>query len=254
MKRSILAIALSLGLGFGAFTTIASASETAHPHWSYEGEGGPQNWGHISEDYAACSNGKHQSPIDIKGASDEDLADIEFNYKPSKLNIVNNGHTIQVNYDKGSSIKVNGVEYQLVQFHLHDPSEHTVNGKPFDVELHLVHKNDKGELAVVGVLIEKGKENAAYKKIWANLPKKANEKKEVATEINASDLLPKNRVYYTYPGSLTTPPCTESVTWLVLKSPTQLSAKQINTFRALYKGNNRPVQPVNDRQIKGDTK
>src|SRR3972149_6448604 len=122
----------------------------------------------MSGEYKACAEGKTQSPIDPSNAAAEELADIKFNYKPSKLNIVNNGHTVQVNYDEGSSIKVNGSEYRLLQFHFHDPSEHTVGGKSFGMELHLVHKNDKGDLAVVGVLIENGKENPAYNTVWAN--------------------------------------------------------------------------------------
>lgn len=249
-KRMILAAALSLGLGFGALS--ANASESAHPHWSYEGEGGPAHWGHLSHDYEACSKGQRQSPIDITGAADEDIADIEFSYKPSKINIVNNGHTIQVNYDEGSYITLNGVRYNLLQFHFHGPSEHTIGGKSFVMENHFVHKNDKGELAVVGVLLEKGKENAAYSKVLANMPKKADEKKSLKDTVNAEDLLPGTRAYYTYPGSLTTPPCTENVTWLVLKSPVQLSEAQFKKYEAIYKGNARPVQSVHGRKITAD--
>ncbi|MBI1910655.1 MAG: carbonic anhydrase family protein [Deltaproteobacteria bacterium] len=241
-------------MGMSMFAYNATASEKAsHPHWAYDGEHGPAHWGHMSEEFAACSQGKTQSPIDISGASEEDTADIAFSYKPSKLNILNNGHTVQVNYDKGSSIKVDGVDFQLVQFHFHTPSEHTVGGKSFGQELHLVHKNDKGELAVVGVLIEKGKENAAYKKIWSNLPRKADEKKEVNAEINAEELLPKTRAAFRYTGSLTTPPCSEGVNWIVLKSPIQMSAKQIDSIQKIMHRNNRPVQPIQGRKVTSDT-
>ncbi|MBI5345479.1 MAG: carbonic anhydrase family protein, partial [Deltaproteobacteria bacterium] len=181
------------------------------------------------------------------------LPDIAFSYKKSTLNIVNNGHTIQVNYDKGSSIKVDGMDYELVQFHFHNPSEHTVSGKAFANEMHLVHRNAKGGLAVVGVLIEAGKEAASFKDIWANLPGKADEKRSLHVTINADELLPKARTFYRYTGSLTTPPCSEGVTWLVLKTPVQMSEAQLKAFNDIFKVNNRPVQPVNDRQIKADT-
>lgn len=252
LSRSVFAVALALGLSVGVYSG-AKASETAHPHWTYEGEHGPGHWGSMSHEYAACAGGKKQSPVDIKGAEDKDLTDIVFNYKPSKINIVNNGHTIQVNYDKGSSIKVNGMEYQLVQFHFHDPSEHTVGGKSYAMELHLVHKNDKGELAVVGVLLESGKEDKAYGAVFANMPKKADEKKELKETVDAASLLPRTKTYYTYTGSLTTPPCTEGVTWLVLKTPVQVSEAQIKAFKAIVGVNNRPIQPVNERKITGDT-
>lgn len=252
LSRSVFAAALALGLSVGVYSG-ARASEKSHPHWTYEGDHGPEHWGHMSGEYAACASGKKQSPVDIKGYEDKDLTDIVFNYKPSRINIVNNGHTIQVNYDKGSSIKVNGMEYQLVQFHFHDPSEHTVGGKSYAMELHLVHKNDKGELAVVGVLLESGKEDRAYDKVFANMPKKADEKKELKETVDAAALLPKTKTYYTYTGSLTTPPCTEGVTWLVLKTPVQLSEAQIKAFKGIVGVNNRPVQPVNERKITADT-
>lgn len=250
-RYSLFGVLFAVAVSLTAFGP-AVASESSHPHWAYEGEHGPAHWGDMSKEFEACSKGKNQSPVDIAGAEEADLKDIEFSYKPSKLNVLNNGHTVQVNYDKGSSIKVDGVEYQLVQFHFHDPSEHTIGGKSFPTELHLVHKNGKGELAVVGVVIEKGAQNPAYKEIWANLPKKADEKKEVNVAINADDLLPKTRTYYTYTGSLTTPPCTENVKWLVLKTPIQMSETQIDQFNGVIKGNNRPVQPINTRKIKAE--
>ncbi len=246
-------MAIALSVGMGLCFSYANASETAHPHWAYEGENGPDHWGKVSEEFKACSEGKQQSPIDISGTENLDLPDVEFSYKPSQLNILNNGHTVQVVYDKGSSIKVDGEDYQLVQFHFHTPSEHTIGGKSFGNELHLVHKNDKGELAVVGVLIEKGKENAAFNEIWANLPQKADEKKEVKATINADSLLPATRSFYRYSGSLTTPPCSESVKWIVLKTPIQMSEAQIHRIQAIMKHNNRPVQPINERKVTADT-
>ena len=244
--KSVLAAAFALGLSLAAFNANAASGG----HWGYEGEHGPEHWGHMSGEYKACSEGKTQSPIDLTNATAEELADITFDYKASKLNVVNNGHTVQVNYDNGSSISVNGSQYNLLQFHFHTPSEHTVNGKFYGNEMHIVHKNDKGELAVVGVLIEKGEENAAYKAIWSNLPKKADEKKSVAVDINAADLLPKEKEYFTYMGSLTTPPCSENVRWIVLQTPIQMSEGQIAEIQKIMHKNNRPVQKLHDRTLK----
>ncbi|MBZ0220715.1 MAG: carbonic anhydrase family protein [Candidatus Methylomirabilis sp.] len=226
------------------------AADKHGPHWSYEGEHGPEHWGHMSKEFQACSEGKTQSPIDLSNAAPEALSKIEFKYGSSKLNIVNNGHTVQVNYDGGSSIAVDGSEYGLVQFHFHTPSEHTVDGKSYGNEIHLVHKNGKGQLAVVGVLIEEGSENPAYSAIWSNLPAKAGEKKSVEASINAGELIPSESGYFTYSGSLTTPPCSESVKWIVLKKPIQMSAAQIKEISDIMSKNNRPVQPLNERVLK----
>ncbi len=248
-KRFLFAAAFTLGLGLAALNVQAGDHSHA-PHWGYEGEGGPEKWGHMSSDFKACSEGRTQSPIDLSNATPEALSEIKFNYKASKLNVVNNGHTVQVNYDGGSSIEVDGSEYKLVQFHFHTPSEHTVDGKSYGNEMHLVHKNDKGELAVVGVLIDKGTENAAYKAIWSNLPAKANDKKSADVDINASELLPGEKSYFTYAGSLTTPPCSESVKWIVLKSPIQMSEAQIAEIQKIMHKNNRPVQKLHDRKLR----
>lgn len=248
----MVALASIISMGLGMYGTAVASEKGGHPHWAYEGDNGPQHWGHVSPEFAVCNEGKSQSPIDISAPQKENIADIAFSYKPSALNILNNGHTVQVNYDGGSSINVNGVDYNLLQFHFHTPSEHTVGGKSFGMELHLVHKNDKGELAVVGVLLEDGKENPAYSAILKNLPKKADEKKSVKASVNADDLLPKTLTHYTYSGSLTTPPCTENVTWLVLKAPVQMSKKQIKALEKIMKHNNRPVQAVHNRQVKED--
>ncbi|MEK6759475.1 MAG: carbonic anhydrase family protein [Deltaproteobacteria bacterium] len=248
----MVALASIVGMGMGVYGTADASEKGGHHHWAYEGETGPSHWSHVSPEFAVCNEGKSQSPIDITAPQKENIADINFSYKPSALNLINNGHTVQANYDDGSTINVNGVDYKLLQFHFHTPSEHTVGGKSFGMELHLVHKNDKGELAVVGVLLEDGKDNQAYSAVLKDLPKKANEKKSGKAAFNADDLLPKTRTHYTYSGSLTTPPCTENVTWLVLKTPVQISKKQIKALEGIMKHNNRPVQPMHDRPLKED--
>src|SRR3990170_8032418 len=170
----LLAVVLAVFIGLAAFSGVEASG--GQKHWGYEGEEGPEHWGELSGEFKACAEGKKQSPIDITNAKGEDLKNIEFDYKPSKINILNNGHTVQVDYDKGSSIKVDCTEFKLLQFHFHTPSEHVVDGGTFDMEMHLVHKSNTGELAVVGVLIKEGKENPAFAAMWGRLPDKANMK------------------------------------------------------------------------------
>ncbi len=232
-----------------AFPGSASAKDEVH--WGYTGAAGPEKWGDLKPEFAACKTGKRQSPIDIKGAVAADLEPITFEYKPAPLRIIDNGHTIQVNYPAGSSISVGRTLYDLVQFHFHRPSEEKVNGKASDMVVHLVHRDKDGNLGVVGVLLQKGRENGVLKALWSNLPRE--KEKEVTIDkvtVDPAGLLPADRSYYTFPGSLTTPPCSEGVTWFLLKTPTQVSAAQIDRFAKLYKLNARPVQPLNDRTLK----
>jgi carbonic anhydrase len=234
-------------------TAEPTAATAQSAHWTYEGEEGPEHWGDISADYAACGSGKEQSPIDLAGFGEEDLANITFNYQPSKVNILNNGHTIQVNYDEGSSIDLDGTSYKLAQFHFHAPSEHSVAGKLADAELHLVHKSDDGKLAVVGVLINKGAENAALKDVWAHLPAEKADAMTVDGMVMAADLLPQVQTTYRYAGSLTTPPCSEGVAWNVMTTPIEMSEAQLDAFSAIVEANNRPVQPLGDRSLVEDS-
>ncbi len=221
----------------------------AAPHWSYGGKDGPSHWGDLSADFSACKKGKKQSPINITKAQSAALGAIAFNYKTSKLDIVNNGHTIQANYDSGSSISMDGKSYNLLQFHFHGPSEHTVDGGHSRMEMHLVHKSKDGALAVVGVMINQGRHNANFDNAWNNLPTHAGDHKDVGVVMKAVELLPKQKKYTTYSGSLTTPPCSEGVTWLVLNDPIEMSKAQIDAFGAIIEANNRPVQPLNRRSL-----
>jgi len=236
---------------------IPQGTEAA-AHWTYdEEETAPAHW---AEHYPDCA-GIKQSPIDVTTALGSNLEDIVFSYAESAVTVFNSGHTIQAVYDEGSSIAVSGTTYPLKQFHFHSPSEHTVDGVPAAAELHLVHAIEVGgkvvSRAVVGVLIQEGEENPAFASVWANLPKVVSEESDAKTIagafVNADDLLPDVRTYYTYPGSLTTPPCTEGVTWLLLTTPIEMSAKQIADFKAIIEDNNRPVQPLNDREVLEDT-
>ncbi|MCP4105703.1 MAG: M28 family peptidase [Desulfobacteraceae bacterium] len=219
-------------------------------HWGYEGDVGPEHWGDLG--YPDCGLGMEQSPVDIPEAAAVNPSDIMFKYKPVALNIVNNGHTVKANYDEGSTVEVDGKEYNLLQFHFHAPSEHTINGQHFDMEMHLVHQNADGKYAVVGVMIGRGDKNPAYETVWANMPEEEGEPETIdGAIVNAAELLPANRTYYQYGGSFTTPPCTEGINWILLNTPIELSDAQISAFEAIYHNNNRPVQPINDREFMG---
>jgi carbonic anhydrase len=229
---------------------VEPARQHAHIHWDYEGAGGPENWSKLDPKNKVCAIGDRQSPIDIKDGIKVDLEPIKFNYRPSTFRIVDNGHTVQVEIGE-SSISLTGKTYELVQFHFHRPSEEKVNGQRFDMVAHLVHKADDGQLAVVAVLLERGTENAFIQTLWNNMPLEKNLPVAPPTAIiDLNTLLPAARNYYTYMGSLTTPPCSEGVLWLVMKQPVQVSPDQINIFSRLYKNNARPVQPAAGRLIK----
>jgi carbonic anhydrase len=240
-----------------AATAAASphASAPSHSgahHWTYSGHDGPSHWGQLDSDYRLCARGKTQSPIDIrtKDAQPAALPRLVFNYRPSALHIVDNGHTTQVNVDPGSALLVGGKRYELVQFHFHHPSEEEINGRRFAMVAHLVHKDADGQLAVVAVPLRAGKVNALLTELWRNLPAKGNEEpKTTDLQINAGDLIPADHHYYAYSGSLTTPPCSEGVRWMVLKTPAEISADELKTFAARYPNNARPVQLLNGRHV-----
>jgi carbonic anhydrase len=219
------------------------------PHWSYGGHGGPAQWAELDHEFATCKLGKVQSPIDIRGAKAADLPAIQFNYKSSPLKVIDNGHTIQVNYAPGSSIDVGGARYELLQFHFHKPSEEKIQGHSHAMVAHLVHKNAEGKLAVVAVLLDKGGANATIDTIWKNLPKEKEKETSVDATVDAAALLPGNKGYYTFQGSLTTPPCSEEVRWFVLKTPMKITEGEIMAFGKLYPMNARPTQPLNGRAI-----
>jgi len=224
------------------------------PAWSYTGAGGPAKWDKLSKEYKECKIGEAQSPIDIPDAKARkgDIAALLFNYRPSPLKIIDNGHTIEVDYAPGSFVSIEGKHYELQQFHFHKPAEEKIDGKGHDMDAHLVHKGPDGKLIVIAILFDAGRENKTIKSLWDNLPKEKGREHSVdAVKINAVDLLPTDKGYYTYAGSLTTPPCTEQVQWYVLKTPVQMSADQIARFGRIYPMNARPIQPFNDRDILG---
>ena len=221
------------------------------PHWSYAGKTGPEKWGSLGPEYALCDQGKLQSPIDIQKAILADLPPIEFAYKPVPLSIIDEGHSIRIDTESAGVIGLDGENYSLLQIHFHKPSEEKINGKTYAMSAHLVHQSAAGKLAVIAVMIEPGKEHSLIRTFWSNLPlekHKAITRPEV--RIDPGLLIPSKRNYYTFLGSLTTPPCSEGVLWLVFKNPIQASAEQLRGFGTIYKNNARPVQPVNNRVIK----
>jgi carbonic anhydrase len=228
----------------------AQAHAGAHVHWGYAGEGAPERWAELSPENRQCAVGTRQSPIDIREGIRVDLEKIQFDYRPSGFAVLDNGHTIQVNVAPGNALTVMGRRFDLLQFHFHRPSEERINGRQFDMVAHLVHKDPDGKLAVVAVLLERGRDQALVQTIWNNLPLEKGEPLQAPGFIDLTQLLPVDRAYYTYMGSLTTPPCSEGVLWMVMRSPVQVSSNQINIFSRLYPMNARPIQAGSGRLIK----
>lgn len=235
--------------------------------WGYEAENGPDVWAQLSPEYFLCAEGRHQSPIDLVNPTPAKLPPIPYDYRPTSMNVRNTGHTIEVACPEGNWIEVDDTRYQLLQFHFHAPSEHTVAGKPFDIEMHLVHKSEDGALAVVGLLIESGRHKFVFDPIWSHLPAVPGETQHIKNVTEDGSLIvdprfmfsPNDQVedvapslfgdYYRYDGSLTTPPCSEGVKWIVLTTPIEMSETQIAAFKAISHDNNRPVQPLNERKL-----
>jgi carbonic anhydrase len=238
----------------GVASPTPPGSVAASPvHWTYEGEAGPDRWADLSPDYTACEAGEAQSPIDVDAAPAE-LENPTFDYLVVPLEIVDNGHSVQVTYPAGSSITLDGTSWELLQFHFHAPSEHTIEGAAAAAELHLVHRAADGRLAVVGVLFEEGEANPAFRPVIDNLPAgEGPATKPPGVEVDAERLLPEARTTWRYPGSLTTPPCTEGVSWLLMTEPVALSGDQLDALTEVVDGNNRPTQPLNERDVVEDS-
>ncbi|MEL6552110.1 MAG: carbonic anhydrase family protein [Cyanobacteria bacterium J06621_11] len=250
-----LAFSLTFEFAPAAIAETLPSNNPAEIHWTYSLESGPDHWAELDDSFATCANGKAQSPIDLTGAASADLLNPEFHYTPAPLNLLNNGHTVQVPYAPGSYLVLEGDRYDLLQFHFHSPSEHAINSQPQVAELHLVHQNEAGELAVVAVMIkaDNTSKTTDYLSLSENLPDHAGDRVRTGKMINAQSLLPLQTTTYRYSGSLTTPPCTESVTWLVMSEPISLTAKELSKYEQLLNHNNRPLQAVNSRALQIDT-
>ena len=244
-KFKQLILALSSVIAFGA----AQATEI---HFCYDqSECGPANWGNLAEEFHLCKDGLNQSPVNLYRARDAKLPALKIDYKATPLTIVNNGHTAQVNYASGSTLTVGTKKYRLLQFHFHTPSEHLKDGRSYPLEAHLVHVDDYGNLAVLGLFLKEGDTtNSFLKPIFDNLPKTEGEVDIEGVSVNVAGLLPRNRDYFSYAGSLTTPPCSEGVTWMVLDDAVTVSKAQIEQFHAVFHNNARPEQALNGRTIR----
>ena len=232
----------------------ASGTSGAHgggpavaPHWGYEGAGGPEHWGQLEPGFRVCELGLQQSPVDLAQSIGANLGAFRATWRQMPLRVVNNGHTIQVNCADGSHADVDGRRFRLIQFHFHHPSEHAVDGQRHAMEAHFVHASESGALAVLGVFIERGAANAALAPIWEAMPRSEGPEVDAAVSIAPEQLLPTERDYYRYLGSLTTPPCSERVIWTVLRQPITASSAQIQEFADIFPMNARPLQPLNRR-------
>lgn len=237
-------------LGAALLTAACLSFAGDHAHWGYEGHAGADHWGDLDPAFKTCKNGRQQSPINIAGAvKSAALKPIVFHYTASAAEVLNNGHTIQINLADGGSIELGGETFKLLQFHFHTPSEEQIDGRHFPMVAHLVHKSASGKLAVVAVLLELGAENAALKPVFDNMPAQSGATQALAANFNVADLLPSNRAYYAFQGSLTTPPCSEGVRWQVLQQPVAISVGQFAAFKGLYPMNARPIQPLHGRRV-----
>ena len=239
------------GARSGAPRAGAAGKHGGHgaPHWSYSGEVGPQAWGGLRAEFTMCSSGQRQSPIDIREGIAVDLEPIRFNYQTSGFGVIDNGHTVQVNVATGNFIELGGRRFELLQFHFHRPSEERIDGRQFDMVAHLVHKDAEGKLAVVAVLLDRGSAQPVVQTVWNNLPLEKNQETKARVTIDMGQLLPADKRYYTYMGSLTTPPCSEGVQWVVMRHPVALSQEQLDIFARMYPMNARPLQAASGRRI-----
>jgi carbonic anhydrase len=250
MRFSALA---AFALGMATLAAIHSAAQTTP--WEYEGKRGELNWGKLNPAYQACSKGHEQSPIDIRGARlNKALTPIEFHYIAGPVTLVNDGHTVVAHVNPGSYIVAGGVRYELVEFDFHHPGEEAVKGKLSDMSVHLVHRSADGKMAVIAVrfIEDAGSPNAVLAELWPHLPRTAGAAEKVAEMVSAGGLLPADRGYWTYMGSLSTPPCTEGVRWFVFEQDLSLSRDQLRVFAALFRVNSRGLQEAHGRRIEAN--
>lgn len=217
--------------------------------WSYRGAGGPQGWGELKPEFALCKSGQRQSPIDIRGGLAVDLEPVKFNYQDSPFGVIDNGHTVQANVGAGNTIELLGRRFELLQLHFHRPSEERIDGRQFEMSMHMLHKDAQGRLAMVAVLFDRGPAQPVVQKVLNNLPLEKGQELAARVPLDPMELLPTDRRYYTYMGSLTTPPCSEGVQWVVMRQPVSLSPEQIELFERIHPENARPLQEASGRRI-----
>ena len=242
---------ISILLVMLSFSSACHNEQPTGEHWGYKGEEDPSHWAGLSPEFVRCAEGHFQSPIDIESYASQktDAIDLDFDYHACSLDIENNGHTIQANPEEDNVISYHGKTFHLRQFHFHEPSEHRLDGIVYPMEIHLVHSDSEGHLAVVGLFVKEGPTNSILEGIWANLPTHVSERTHTQKDCNIAGLLPVDKTIYHYSGSLTTPPCSEGVEWFLVEQPVCMSKEQIQRFRELYHANNRPVMPTAQRKV-----
>ncbi len=228
--------------------SVASQQKDREPAWSYHGERGPQVWADLDPAWEVARTGREQSPVNIAGTVSATLQAVPFSYATSPVRLVNTGQMLEVHCDPGSSIRLDGIRYQLEKLAFHAPSEHTVGGRQAPMEMQLVHRDDRGDVAIIAIFIEQGSAHETIDAMWQRLSPAAGPPVAI-DEVQLERLLPRSRRYYRYRGSLTHPPCTEGVTWLVMQEPIRISEQQLDRFRSIHDRTSRPVQPLHDRQI-----
>ncbi len=246
MKKALFIVALSFGVSLPAY----AAGD--HVSWGYTGQESAKHWGDLSDAFDACKSGVAQSPVNIEKFVQEEGVISSMSYLPSPLEVENNGHSVSVQYQPGSGFHAGDKNYDLLGIHFHTPSEHYIDGAPYPMEAHFVHKSDDGDVAVIAVMLKVGAHNPVIEGIWQNVPSEGDVKEVAAVEITASDLMPEDKSYYRYEGSLTTPPCTEDVQWFVMQEPIELSEEQLRAFQFVFPVNARPIQPLGARVVKGN--
>ncbi|MFC1481862.1 carbonic anhydrase [Candidatus Neomarinimicrobiota bacterium] len=253
MKISFSFGAILLMYGMGVSTAMASDDMKDGAEWSYEGNSGPEYWGDLDPAYIACIEGHAQSPVDIVETVKSAKDDLKVNYAVGNGIVRDNGHTWEVVCEPGNYLKVSGQRYDLRQFHFHSPGEHWVGGRPFDMELHFVHTNTNGDVVILGILLDIGDENQFINKIWQNVPGgEGDDYVEEIYDMQLTSLIEPMAAYYTYKGSLTMPPCSEGVNWIILAKPQTVSYEQVRFFGNIFPNNNRPLQPLNSRKVRED--
>lgn len=258
LPMTLISLLLAMGLSQGAQKTMDSAPpsselkehQTREPHWDYLGVEGPAHWSMLTPKYMTCETGRQQSPINITMAQHGSHPEtLEFHYQTSALHELNNGHTIQISHTSRCRVDLNQRAYKLRQFHFHEPSEHHIEGKGYPMEMHLVHQDAKGHILVIAVMLEIGTDEPVFGKLWGWLPEQIGREVSIPLNLSIADILPKNTRHFSYSGSLTTPPCTEGVQWIVLEEPILISQQDVNQFVRIIGHNARPIQPLGHRQI-----
>lgn len=245
MSRMILPATLLATLSLSLTSQAASG-----PDWSYSGKNGPEHWGALSSEFATCASGKNQSPVDLTDMVEGELAALRVDYASAGEEVINDGHTVKIPYAGDNTLTLDERTFHLQQVHFHTPSEYTIEGHQYPMVAHLVHADSEGNLAVTAVMFEEGKSHPDLAKAWARLPQQSGERHTLPNGLSAEALLPEDQAYYRFNGSLTTPPCTEGVRWVIMKTPVQVSEDQLAAMEnAIGHTNNRPLQPVNARLI-----